>query len=54
MSHPAPSQPVAKTRFRTEVADFWRYIRHPRSLSRVPGRAAGSGLLADWWPGIRP
>ena len=54
MSHPAQSTPIGKTRFRSEVADFWRYIRHPRPLSRVPGRVAGNGFLADWWPGIRP
>ncbi|WMD20134.1 CPBP family glutamic-type intramembrane protease [Achromobacter seleniivolatilans] len=44
----------SKTRFRSEIVDFWRFIRHPHPVSRLPGRAASSGLVADWWPGITP
>jgi hypothetical protein len=47
-------QPTRKMRFRSEIADFWRFIRHPHPLSRLPNRAGGSGLAADWWPGIGP
>ncbi|AVJ29911.1 type II CAAX prenyl endopeptidase Rce1 family protein [Achromobacter spanius] len=47
-------QPTGKMRFRSEIADFWRFLRHPHPLSRLPNRAGGSGLLADWWPGIGP
>ncbi len=47
--------PRAKSmRFRSEVADFWRFLRHPQPVSRLPGRAAASGLAADWLPGITP
>ncbi|PTN51204.1 CPBP family intramembrane metalloprotease, partial [Achromobacter xylosoxidans] len=34
-----------KLRFRSEVADFWRFIRHPHPASRLPGRASASGLV---------
>ncbi|MGN6581558.1 MAG: CPBP family glutamic-type intramembrane protease [Bordetella sp.] len=37
--------------FRQDLADFWRFLRHP-DLRRAPGRRAGSSLMSDWWPGI--
>lgn len=43
-----------KMRFRGEVADFWRFIRHPHPVARLPGRTTGGSLAADWWPGIGP
>lgn len=43
-----------KLPFRGEIADFWRFIRHPHPLSRLPGRTAAGGLAADWWPGVGP
>jgi len=49
-----PATPRASMRFRSEVVDFWRFIRHPRPVSRLPGRAAAGGLAADWWPGVSP
>lgn len=36
-----------------ELADFWRFFRHP-SLSRLPGRHAASSLASDWWPSLGP
>ncbi|CAB3930173.1 CPBP family glutamic-type intramembrane protease [Achromobacter insolitus] len=46
--------PRGKLRFRSEIVDFWRFIRHPHPASRLPGRASASGLVADWWPGLGP
>ncbi|HEX7747162.1 MAG TPA: CPBP family glutamic-type intramembrane protease [Bordetella sp.] len=37
--------------FRQDLADFWRFLRHP-DLRRSPGRRAGSSLTSDWRPGV--
>src|SRR5690625_71643 len=34
--------------FRTQLRDFWQFVRRPRLAPRLPARVAGSGLLADW------
>jgi hypothetical protein len=40
--------------FKQELAEFWRYIRCPRLLRRLPGRRLRSSLLrADWLPPVR-
>ena len=49
-----PAMPRGKLRLRSEVVDFWRFIRRPHPVARLPGRAAATGLAADWWPGISP
>lgn len=46
--------PSRQVRFRSEVADFWRFIRHPHPVSRQPGRLCANGLAAEWWPGVTP
>lgn len=43
--------PSAQPAFRQDLADFWRFLRHP-DLRRSPGRRAGGSLASDWWPGI--
>lgn len=43
----------ARPTFRQEVAECWRFLRHP-TPRRLPGRRATSGLASDWLPGIRP
>ena len=52
MNPALPSSSRTKPRFRTEIADFWHFVRHPHPLSRLPGRHPGNGLVADWWPGV--
>ncbi|WP_019937971.1 type II CAAX prenyl endopeptidase Rce1 family protein [Bordetella sp. FB-8] len=37
--------------FRQDLADFWRFLRHP-DLRRSPGRRASGSLKSDWWPGV--
>ena len=37
--------------FRQDLADFWRFLRHP-DLRRSPGRRAGGSLMSDWRPGV--
>ncbi|HEY9278554.1 MAG TPA: CPBP family glutamic-type intramembrane protease [Eoetvoesiella sp.] len=39
-------------RFRDEVRDFVRFVRHPRVTPRLPGRAAASGWWQDWFPAL--
>lgn len=43
--------PSAQPTFRQDLADFWRFLRHP-DLRRSPGRRAGSSLASDWLPGV--
>ncbi len=40
--------------FRHELLDFWQFVRHPSPVSRLAANRPGSGLVADWWPGVRP
>lgn len=41
-----------KLRFRSELADFWRFVRRPRPLRRLSGRTPAIGWVSDWWPGV--
>lgn len=45
--------PVRASTFRSELADFWRFLRHPRLRVRRLARRAGAGALADFHPHIR-
>src|SRR5690606_28173007 len=48
----AQTRHVRGTRFRDELRDFWRFIRHPRFGPRLPGRHAVSGWWEDWFPNL--
>ncbi len=37
-------------RFRDELGDFFRFLRHPRFAPRLYGPRRGSGWWADWFP----
>ena len=39
-------------RFRDELRDFVRFVRHPRVTPRLPQRAAASGWWEDWFPSL--
>lgn len=43
-----------KSSLGSELADFWRFVRHPHPLRRLPGRAPAIGWVSDWRPGIGP
>jgi len=38
---------------RAELMDFLRFVRRPRPGRRLPGRAAGQGVLVDFLPNVR-
>jgi hypothetical protein len=44
---PAFAEP-RKLRFRSELADFWRFVRHPHPARRLPGRTPAIGWVSDW------
>jgi len=50
---PAFAEP-RRLRFRSELADFWRFVRHPHPARRLPGRTPAIGWVSDWWPGVGP
>jgi hypothetical protein len=43
---------AAPLRFRDEVRDFFRFVRHPRLAPRMPGRPTVNGGPADWFPSV--
>ncbi|OZI66631.1 CPBP family glutamic-type intramembrane protease [Bordetella genomosp. 11] len=45
------SQGSTVPRLRADIADFWRFLRHP-TLRRLPPRRRGSGPRADWLPPV--
>lgn len=38
--------------FLHELADFLRFVRHPRLGPRLPGQVPGKGWYTDWFPAI--
>lgn len=46
MGYPAAQSTL---RFRDELKDFFRFLRHPRSARRFPARPAGQGWWLDWF-----
>lgn len=38
--------------FRTELADFIAFLKHPALGPRTPGRRTGRGITVDWVPGV--